>query len=116
MRKYRSSGQAERYPTDLQTHHGTVADGDMPEQSADNACAALASAKAALAGAREQMAALIAQRPGQNAPAVQEAAAALYQATLNLPTPISRHPLMVNSGWSMFTPRQWSIPGRPLRH
>ena len=63
-----------------------VADGDLPEQKANDAQASLINAKAAVAAAREKMAALIAKQgvSGKNAPAVREASAALLQATLNL--------------------------------
>ena len=63
-----------------------VADGDLPEQKANDAQASLINAKAAVAAAREKMAALIAKQgvSGKNAPAVREASAALLQTTLNL--------------------------------
>ncbi|CAM3752689.1 HlyD family secretion protein [Parendozoicomonas haliclonae] len=63
-----------------------VADGDLPAQSADNERAALANAEANVSAAKDHMAQLVAEQgaKGAQAPAVQEAAAALLQATLNL--------------------------------
>ena len=70
-----------------------VAEGVLPEQEADTARAALTTAQDALttaqdalAGARAHMAQLVAEQgaEGEEAPAVQEAAAALMLATLNL--------------------------------
>lgn len=63
-----------------------VSQGVLPRQEGDTAQAALATARDNLAGARAHMAQLIAEQgsAGQSAPAVQEAAAALMLATLNL--------------------------------
>ena len=63
-----------------------VSEGVLPEQEADTARAALTTAQDALAGARAHMAQLVAEQgaEGEEAPAVQEAAAALMLATLNL--------------------------------
>ncbi len=62
-----------------------VADGALPQQAGDNARDALTSAESALAASKDNMAALVAEQgaPGVEAPAVQEAAAALLTASLN---------------------------------
>ena len=63
-----------------------VAKGDLPRQEGDTAQAALTTAQDNLASAKAHMAQLVTEQgaAGQNAPAVQEAAAALMLATLNL--------------------------------